>query len=248
MSSCLFSFYVNIYFYVLSYPQTNKMTVGKLDDFLSMHPMPCQKHGRAICPSCSFYRECLLGRCQCTRYKFNGRVGAVCKTCAHAPSLHRRCPTQAKRKGQQVSYYFYRTETFRRKDALEIIMIIIIRTSFSIFCPSFDFTLCFCDYVTMAWWHMQTMLSIMNVPRDPDLSVPERIVGVLADDVIIRPPIANKVRYEAAKKTRREKLLNETRVTQSMDQVQLMAACEVRCLSTLQNPCRAWIVYSCISL
>ena len=80
-------------------------------------------------------------------YKFNGRVGAVCATCAHGPTLHRLCPKQVRGKGSK------------------------------------------------------TLLAIMNVDRDPDVSRPHGVVGVPAAEVVIPPPDEAELRFKRSDRT-----------------------------------------------
>jgi len=45
----------------------------------------------------------------------------------------------------------------------------------------------------------------MNIPRDPDLSIPPTVQGNLLSDVLIPPPDEDKVRNENIEKSKRSK-------------------------------------------
>jgi len=105
-----------------------KMNLSGMDDLVHLHPLPCRKHGRAICAACTFYLDCLQPKCKCKRFRRRGTGSdsQSCKTCPHPSTMHRLAPLQLKEKMKPA-----------------------------------------------------TLMSILHAPRDPDLSMPEKVVGNL---------------------------------------------------------------------
>ena len=72
-------------------PMNGNINVFLLDDFISLHKLPCRKHGRTICCVCSFRRDCMIKGCDCQSFqskkpsKRRSQVDtSICKLCDHA--------------------------------------------------------------------------------------------------------------------------------------------------------------------
>eukprot|EP01038_Epipyxis_sp_PR26KG_P006965 gene6965-9520_t len=78
-------------------PMNGNIMIGMLDDYIDLHKYPCRKHGRKICGSCFFRRDCLFKSCKCRKYSQpKGDVHGICRECDHPRTLHMMCPLQLK--------------------------------------------------------------------------------------------------------------------------------------------------------
>ena len=82
-------------------PMNGEISISLLDAFITLHLLPCRKHGRKICCICVFRRECQLKNCQCKAFvcppdKLVITFNTICATCTHPGTLHVLCPNQLK--------------------------------------------------------------------------------------------------------------------------------------------------------
>jgi len=80
-------------------PMNGAIKIKALDEFITLHKIPCRKHGRYICGDCVFRRHCQISGCQCTIFHSSTDDGhGICVTCNHPGSLHSLCPSQCRAK------------------------------------------------------------------------------------------------------------------------------------------------------
>jgi hypothetical protein len=78
-------------------PMNGKIYVRALDEFIDNHKQPCRQHGRRVCGSCFFRKQCTIRNCPCNEYKKNhNHQGGICRHCDHPKSLHAIFPLQCK--------------------------------------------------------------------------------------------------------------------------------------------------------
>jgi hypothetical protein len=78
-------------------PMNGNILIRQLDEYIHEHTQPCRKHGRRICGSCYFHRNCMIKNCQCQEYcKNKHHKGGICSKCDHPRSLHAIYPLQVK--------------------------------------------------------------------------------------------------------------------------------------------------------
>lgn len=99
----------------------NTIAISDLDDYIGLHTEPCSTHGRTVCGTCVFKRECKKFRCKCRQYRGNGKPGGACVTCVHAPFAHRRVPLRLRVEAQLKSPSKNGVIFDRLKEAVEVL-------------------------------------------------------------------------------------------------------------------------------
>ncbi len=78
-------------------PMNGNILIRQLDEYIHFHDQPCRKHGRRVCGSCCYNRNCMIKNCQCQEYcKNKHHKGGICSRCDHPKSLHAIYPLQVK--------------------------------------------------------------------------------------------------------------------------------------------------------
>jgi hypothetical protein len=76
-------------------PVNGFMLLQKFDHYVEHHPQPCRKHGRRICGTCYYYKDCNILNCACREYHKNPHHrNGICTNCSHPMNLHAIAPLQ----------------------------------------------------------------------------------------------------------------------------------------------------------
>lgn len=77
-------------------PIDGKIPINEVNRYISVHKHPCHKHGRTICGTCIYHRECFLSGCFCRCFERDEITGKVCKECHHSITVHKIFPLDQK--------------------------------------------------------------------------------------------------------------------------------------------------------
>ena len=78
---------------------SGKISMIDLDMYIDLHKGTCTLHGRNVCGTCFYYKECQFGQCDCTYFSPIEGNEYACIHCSHSSTLHRKYPLQCKTGG-----------------------------------------------------------------------------------------------------------------------------------------------------
>ena len=86
-------------------PDNSNVYIKSVEDYMSLHQKPCRRHGRWLCGTCTFRRECMIQKCGCMCFmKSDNKDNAgMCEKCNHVAQNHRLCPLQLQTSNTKAS-------------------------------------------------------------------------------------------------------------------------------------------------